>query len=118
MNFLLVFLGGGLGSIVRYSLSLLLLNYSKNAVFPLATFLSNLLACLILVGSLVLFREKIGNNPYLVSFIAIGFCGGFSTFSTFARENVELFQNGNVWIAILNITLSFACCFGVFFLKK
>jgi CrcB protein len=118
MNFLLVFLGGGLGSLARYGLSLALANYAKSNHFPLATFLANFFACLVLFLSFYVFKEKIGNDPQLMAFIAIGFCGGFSTFSTFARENVELFQTGNWSIALLNILVSFVFCFGVFFLKR
>jgi CrcB protein len=116
MNFLLVFLGGGLGSLARYGLSLALVNYAKSNHFPLATFLANFFACLVLFLSFYVFKEKI--HPQLMAFVTVGFCGGFSTFSTFARENVELFQTGNWTIALLNILVSFVFCFGVFFLKR
>lgn len=113
MNWLAVFIGGGLGSISRYGISYLfkVLNLQKN--LPLATILTNVLACIVLVVTVYMFKDKWTNSPWLYSFIAIGFCGGFSTFSTFSLESVQLFQEKMYFYALTNVLLSVFLCFGL-----
>ena len=107
MNFLAVFIGGGLGSILRYGISLLI---SKDLThFPLATFISNLLACIIL-ASLVKLSLKGEIESKMMLLAATGFCGGFSTFSTFSLENIELIKTGHFGVAILNAVVSVVIC--------
>ena len=81
-QFLLVFIGGGFGSILRYYISKNLNAYYSN--FYLGTFLVNIIGCL-LIGILIglsLKNNYISENQTLL--LATGFCGGFTTFSTFA----------------------------------
>ena len=90
---LMVFLGGGLGSVSRYLISRTL-NIS-GFPFPLGTFTVNIVGSLIL-GFILGFALKTGqlsNNTIL--FLATGFCGGFTTFSTFAFENQNLLKSGD-----------------------
>ena len=114
---LAVFLGGGIGSLMRYGTGLITSSYWKNT-FPLATFISNLLACIILGATVAILRNKIQHNDWWYAFIVIGVCGGFSTFSSFAKENLELFEKGNYWLGILNIVLSVGLCIGAIYLAK
>ncbi len=95
MKLVYIFLGGGLGSIFRYLLSTL--NYSK---FPLGTQMANCLSCLIVGIIGTLFLEKTINNPETKAFILIGFCGGFSTFSTFSNELLAFLKNEE-WLNFL-----------------
>jgi CrcB protein len=79
--------------------------------FPLGTLISNILSCLILALTVIYFNEKIEGNSLTKSIIIIGFCGGFSTFSTFSFETVELLKQGNFIIALSNVLISL--CIGV-----
>ena len=113
MNFLYVFIGGGLGSALRYAFSLVVPHLFALR-FPLATFLSNVLACLVLV--LVASWAKGKSEDGMVLFLVTGFCGGLSTFSPFSYENIQLFQQGFVALALTNIALSLLAGIGVVWL--
>jgi len=88
---LLIGIGGGIGSIFRYLTTIIASKYWTNN-FPLATFFVNIVGCF-LIGCFVGYFEKNNlTNPNLKLFLITGFCGGFTTFSTFANENINLFQ--------------------------
>jgi CrcB protein len=98
-------LGGAIGSVLRYLTSLFVAKYWFNH-FPLATFLTNILGCF-LIGLFVGLLEKNNlTNSDLKWFLVTGFCGGFTTFSTFGYENSQLFQNQNAGIAFIYIGTS------------
>ncbi len=101
-NFLLVGLGGALGSMLRYAVYLLVIVKQ----FPYGTFIVNIAGSFIigLVLALSLKNELFLNNWKV--FLATGICGGFTTFSAFTAENVVLLQNGKYGIALIYICLS------------
>lgn len=107
MNLVWVFVGGGLGSSCRYGIARLLAHY--NLDFPIATFLANIISCVIL-GYLVGLTLKEGLSENMKLLLMTGFCGGFSTFSTYSSESFQLLQNGNIAIALLYIGLSIVVC--------
>ena len=94
-SFLLVFLGGGLGSSLRYLIASAMNQYSK--VLPFGTFTVNIIGCL-LIGMILGYAQRentLTSNQTLL--LATGFCGGFTTFSAFANENLELIKNGEIF---------------------
>ncbi|MDC0386843.1 fluoride efflux transporter CrcB [Flavobacteriaceae bacterium] len=92
-NILLVFLGGGIGSIVRFLIGKFI-QVPRNS-FPWSTMLANFVGCF-LIGLLIGWALKNGterSDIYL--FAAVGFCGGLTTFSTFSMENLFFLRTGD-----------------------
>ncbi|MES2133461.1 MAG: fluoride efflux transporter CrcB [Bacteroidota bacterium] len=114
MNVLLIFLGGGTGSVIRFFIAYL---FSKTSLtLPFATLTSNVISCLLFALVLSVFGSKQVVPDTYKSLIIIGICGGLSTFSTFSFETFELVKLGMTGWAVANILISCALCMSLFFL--
>ena len=107
INFILVFVGGGLGSMARYGISRIVTQSETS--FPWATFTANAISCIIL-GVLLGIQIKNGISENNKLLFMTGFCGGFSTFSTFSAEAFNLFHTNNIGLAFLYIGGSIILC--------
>ncbi len=109
---LIVGLGGFAGSISRYLVQTALVNRFIT-IFPLGTFSINLLGSLI-IGLVFGLAER---YSWLTQewrlFLAIGFCGSFTTFSTFAFDNLQMIRDGNFWQLLWYIALSVILSLGL-----
>lgn len=92
-SILLVGLGSCAGGILRYLLSLAV--HPARTGFPLATFLTNITGCLIIGILFGVFSRNSSESSSLCLLLTTGFCGGFTTFSTFSNDALTLLQNGN-----------------------
>ena len=109
-KFLWVGLGGAIGSIFRYTLSLLPIKSS----FPVLTLITNLLGAFI-IGVVVGLFEKQYLSSQIHLFLKTGLCGGFTTFSTFSLETLTLLENDMIFIAIVYALISVVgCIMGVY----
>ena len=98
-NLLLVALGGAAGSVLRYLLS------NINTSFPWGTFAVNVLGSF-LIGLLVGLMSKGVLSPEMKLLLVTGFCGGFTTFSTFANESFSMMKAGDVLLTALYVGAS------------
>ena len=114
VNILAVALGGALGAVGRYLVGVLVGSVGAEAafwgVFPLSTFIANVVGCFAIGFLSVAFDGPFLGKDQARLFAITGIMGGFTTFSTFSLETVALFQDGAWGIAALNVALSLAAC--------
>ena len=106
-NVLVVGLGGFLGSALRYTLARLL--YARAPGFPLGTLAVNVLGCLAIGWLYQAFPAGEGHTKNR-AFAIVGFCGGFTTFSTFSLETIGLINGGETAKALAYVALSAVSC--------
>ncbi|HNP96015.1 MAG TPA: fluoride efflux transporter CrcB [Cyclobacteriaceae bacterium] len=110
----IVFLGGGLGSVLRYSIGKWVGTLHTH-IFPFGTLAANVLACFALGILVGLADQKQLLSPSARLFWSVGFCGGFSTFSTFSLETISLIQGGFNGFSAAYVIVSVALCLAATF---
>lgn len=114
MNYILVFIGGGLGSVLRFIIAMFV--SKTNLSLPIATLSSNVLSCFIFGVFIYSYQEKNLIPENYKHLVLIGICGGLSTFSTFSFETFELIKQGMTGWALINIAVSCILCTAIFFM--
>lgn len=104
LNILAVGAGGFLGSVFRYLISLI--PVSEATVFPIKTFIINIIGCIAIGVIAVSVSRNVEMGPQMLLFMKVGLCGGFTTFSTFALETADLMKAGHMGAALLYVLLS------------
>ncbi len=121
MNYLIVSLGAALGGGLRYWVSDLTYKFLPTT-FPYGTLAVNILGSFILGVIIFMFDDKELITPGVRLFLAVGFCGGFTTFSTFSLETINLLKDSQIIPGLLNILSNlFLCLAGVtlaYFISK
>ena len=106
-NIFLIFIGGGLGSVCRYLISEII--FLKKFDFPYPTFISNVLGCFLIGLALGWSIKNSELNSSFIILFTVGFCGGFTTFSSFSDESLTLINNNQFFYffsyLILSITI-------------
>ena len=102
-----VFLGGGLGSLMRYGVQAAMHGRISPFLFPWATLSVNILGSF-LIGMFYVLSARFNLSDETRLFLTTGLCGGFTTFSTFSHEGMTLIRQGNYGTFLLYVTLSVA----------
>ncbi|MBK7630057.1 MAG: fluoride efflux transporter CrcB [Ignavibacteriales bacterium] len=109
LNYILVSTGAAIGGALRYGIS----NYiQKNisVIFPYGTLVVNIVGSFILGVIMFYLNEKELIGSELRLFLTVGFCGGFTTFSTFSYETLTLFRDSEIVLAFYNVLLNLVLC--------
>lgn len=114
----LVGAGGFVGSVLRYLVSGYIQQITKSVIFPYGTLAVNLIGCFI-IGFLSQLADTRGVfTPETRALVIIGLLGGFTTFSTFSNESVNLLRDGENLFALVNAGIHFAFGFGAVWLGR
>lgn len=101
-TWILLFLGGGTGTLMRYAIQLML-KTQPASLFPWSTLAANLLGSF-LIGMFYTLSARLGMNGDMRLMLTTGLCGGFTTFSTFSHESLALFRQGEYALCIIYIS--------------
>lgn len=116
MNVMMVGIGGFVGAVLRYSIGLIPVLRAWR--FPVATLLVNFLGCVFIAFIAALAPQAPVLDERATLLLKVGLCGGFTTFSTFSLETVELLENGHVVAAMGYVALSVMVCLGAIYLGR
>lgn len=109
LNFVVVFVGGGIGAAIRYWMDGAVQRWT-GSTFPYGTFVINSLGCLMIGILMTTLEERFLVNPSLRIFLTIGILGGFTTFSTFSYETIEMMRSAEYYFAAVNVSLTVFTC--------
>ena len=109
MHWLAVAVGGALGAMARYAVSIWVFNYSSDK-FPYATLSVNVLGSFIMGLLFVIIIERAALPAEMRSLLMVGFLGAFTTFSTFSLDALSLWQNGHFFVALVYVLATVILC--------
>jgi CrcB protein len=111
MSWLLIAIGSALGGITRHATGLVL-TQRVGGSFPWGTFTVNVLGSLAIgiCGALVAQAQRVSDPQFTREFVMIGFLGGFTTFSAFSLQTLQLLRDGKSGLALANVGFSIAVC--------
>lgn len=110
--------GGFIGSVLRYSVSGVVQNFSRSIDFPYGTLAVNFLGCLA-IGFLSQLAETRGYfTAETRTLIFIGVLGGFTTFSAFSNETMNLWREGETFLATINVAAHLVLCLGAVWISR
>ena len=120
-SIILVAFGGALGSVLRYIIHILSIKFFPSKTF-MATLLVNIVGCFLIGYFTGILDKKITQNIYITNFLIIGFCGGFTTYSSFALQQFQ-FINSNQLLtfatySIVTFIFAIICVYLGFYLSK
>lgn len=102
MIYLWIFIGSGLGGMLRYLTSVTMQRLINPGIFPVGTFCVNMIGCLIIGFIAQLSEARAVFAPEMRIFLMVGILGGFTTFSSFGYETVQLIRDGEFLLALAN----------------
>ena len=108
VNCLFVGAGGAIGAVARYLLSYAPWHFV--GAFPMGTMIVNIIGALLMGIVVGVAATSFSLDAHIMTFLRVGVCGGFTTFSTFALESAQLLQSGNIVITGAYIILSVSLC--------
>lgn len=108
-NILLIFVGGGLGSLLRYVMSGLVYRLTSLG-FPYGTVVVNVTGCFAIGFLMTAMAARFDDSPALKVFLTIGLLGGFTTYSSFSYETIALIQEAKPAAAVMNIGITLTGC--------
>lgn len=105
VNFIFVAMGGAVGAMLRYAISLI----PVKTDFPVLTLITNIMGAVLIgfVVGMVSIRQE--TSQHLILFLKVGVCGGFTTFSTFSLEAMRLFEQNKIGMGIVYVVASVVC---------
>ena len=118
IKLLLVGIGGATGAVGRYLLSGFVTRFFGLSIFPYGTATVNIMGCLI-IGIIVAVAERQASfNDYHRALLITGILGGFTTFSAFANETVELLRQGHFELSLVNVIVQITLCLAAVYLGR
>jgi fluoride exporter len=114
IQYLVIAIGGALGTILRFGVSMGIDSAvtKGNSIFPWGTIVVNITGCLV-IGFFATVTSSEGRlmvSPLVRQFVMIGICGGYTTFSAFSLQTLNLWNDNQRWEALANILISVVVC--------